>query len=193
MEFTLHSVYKKYSQVLFTLLPNVSTTLSLFNWLPFCLGVTQSEKAQKFESASSLLADLRWNSLENQSVNSVQVFQASNSGVETVTNSFLMHKVFCIRQGDTLYIFFISVQRKAEAHKIKLLVNYFKIFLFEMVLWNFKFSFLFLHKTIGSYFSLFILWVNDWSLCLPQIVVFSPRGIVNILQLSLKNVKWGNI
>ena len=59
MGFTLHSVYKKYSQVLFTLLPNVSTTLSLFNWLPFCLGVTQSEKAVKFESASSLLADLR--------------------------------------------------------------------------------------------------------------------------------------
>ena len=57
-------------------------------------------------------------------MNSVQVFQASNSGVETVTNSFLMHKVSCIRQGDTLYIFFISVQRKAEAHIIKLLVNY---------------------------------------------------------------------
>ena len=44
---------RNYSQVLFTLLPHVSTTLSVFNWLPFSLGMTQSESAVKFESASS--------------------------------------------------------------------------------------------------------------------------------------------
>ena len=125
--------------------------------------------AQKFESASSLLADLRWNSLENHSVNSVQVFQASNSGVET-TNSFLMHKVFfCIRQGDTLYIFFIFSSRKAEAHKIKL----FSELLQNLFVWNgtlkLQVQFLFLHKTIGSFFLFSSFWVNDWSLR------FTPR------------------
>ena len=50
-------------------------------------------------------------------MNSVQVFQASNTGVETVTNSFLMHKVFCIRQGDTfVYIFHFSSKESGSTY-----------------------------------------------------------------------------
>ena len=109
------SIKRIFTSFLFTLLPNLFHHVVSFQLASFRLGVTQSEMAQKFESASSLLADIQWNSLENQSVNSVQVFKPQMQGVETVTYSFKCKKSFVFVEVIHLYIFLFLVQRKAEA------------------------------------------------------------------------------
>ena len=131
------------------------------------LRVTQSKMAQKFESASKL-ADLRWKFVENHSVIVFKFFKPRIK--ESKQRIILMHNVFLYSSWwYIVYILFIFSSRKAEAHKIKL----FSELLQNLFVWNgtlkLQVQFLFLHKTIGSFFLFSSFWVNDWSLR------FTPR------------------
>ena len=86
--------------------------LSVYQLASFSLGMSQSESAVRFESASRSALKFVGRSI------SEIVFKCSSLKmlkVETVTNSFKCKKFFVFVEVIHLYIFLFLVQRKAEA------------------------------------------------------------------------------
>ena len=110
------SVYKKYSQFLWSSSSQPFPPRVYFQLSSIRLRVTQSKMAQKFESASKL-AYPRWKFVVN---NSVIVTSFSNLEFKESKTNHLMHNVFCIRYSDYCIYSFIFSSRNAKAHNILL-------------------------------------------------------------------------